>query len=114
MLGWGVIERDFFAGGNLPKREEEHAPVSHATETIGRARMVDESGRVAAATGIDTRAIIELADVHLAAESHASCGLTIGNSFAHQLADFFPSGEGDRGEATPSIDVRFSGDQFHG
>jgi hypothetical protein len=73
--------------------------------------MVNISGGVAAAAGVDAHVLIQFANAYPTAFGYAAGGFAIGNLFAQQFSHFPASAKRDCREATHSIDSRFSHDQ---
>ncbi len=107
MLRRRVIERELFPQRNFAQREEEHMAVAHAAKAIRLARVIDESGRIATAAGIDAPAFVEFANPHLSASRDAARGFAVADPLALEFTHLFSSRQCYRRETALSIDARF-------
>lgn len=97
-----VVDRDLFAGLNVSQREEENVIADDLHEGVGHAGVIDVVRAVAAATSVQTPAIIDLADAqHLSMRSSACFG--VGDLLAGVFGDLVAAFEGDGGEAAFAV-----------
>jgi hypothetical protein len=104
MLRRRVIERELLASRDIAPCKKQHVTVLYATEAVRVARVIDVSGRVAAAARIDAPAAVDLADPHFATSRHAARCFAIADPFADEFADFAARSERHCGKTAFAVD----------
>jgi len=103
-----IIDRNLLTGFDVSEREEQHLLARHLTHVgVGRARVIDEGGRVAANFGINGQRIVTEADDlnssrrHLRTTPRGDPSPTP-EEFTGVGGDLLPFLEGDKGKASLS------------
>lgn len=83
-----VIDSDFFAGADVPEREEQNVAVQVLHKSIRFATVIDVVRAVPAATSVQTEAAVNIADPQKAALARAPPRFKIIDSLAGVFGDF--------------------------
>jgi hypothetical protein len=106
MLRRRVIERQFFAFGDVAQRKEKKTTMTDAAEAVWLARMINVGRRVSTTTCINTPIIVHLTDSDLATARDSAPRLRIRDPFPEEFPHLLAAGQGTRSKTTLPIDAR--------
>ncbi len=97
-----IIDRDLFAGSNIPQRKEQDVAEDRLHVGVRFARVIDVVRAVAAAAAVQTPATIDVADAQFGS-MRAALSFEIRNAFAGILGNLAPAAKTNRREATFAV-----------
>ena len=103
-----VIDRDLFAGLDVPQREEEHMIVDRFHVSVGLAGVIDVMSSVAAARAVEAPLAVDIADAQVTPPTRALHRFPIRDSFAGVFGDLLATREEPGGKTTVTADRRFA------
>src|SRR5882724_823639 len=98
-----VIDRDLFAGSNVPQSKEQDVAEDRLHVGVRFARVVDVVGAVAAAAAVQTPTPVDVADAQLGS-MRAALSFEIRNALAGVLGNLATAAKTNRREATLAVD----------
>ena len=99
-----IVDRDLFAGMNIPQREEEHVTIKSLHVGVRLAAVIDVMRAVAAAAAVQTPMAVDVADAQDGPSARPLSRFEIGDSLACVLSDLAAAPKRDRRETALAVD----------
>lgn len=103
MIGFAVIEQQFFSRFDVPQSEEEDVAVNDLAVAVGFAGVVYVLRAVAAAAPVNRPIKVDTADVEPSFVLETARDFVAGDSFAFVPGDLAPLWESDGGETAFAV-----------